>query len=212
MHYAIERQNQHLALEEKNLSLQLLARQLAAAQQKVEQLSTIDKLTQVHTRRHFDELFLEEWHRLTREQTPLSLIICDIEGLNAYNANFGQVAGNQCLQQMAKVLLRVVKRPADRVARFSGQQFIVLMPNTDLAGATHVADLIQAEMSTLDVYRDQDGLALNMGLASRIPCEDIAPSLLLEEVQSNPSPTQSQGRDSVPTQRATTVNPTVMVP
>ena len=189
--YALECQHHTLALEEKTLSLQLLARQLAAAQQKLEQLATVDELTQVHTRCHFDALLLEEWHRLSREQAPLSLIIGNVNRLNTFNHTFGRAAGDQCLQQIARILLRLVKRPADRVARYSGQQFAILLPNTDMTGATHVANLIQTELGALElppISAQGDCISLSLGIASRIPSEDIAPSLLLEEVKSNLHP------------------------
>ncbi|MGA9377514.1 MAG: diguanylate cyclase, partial [Phormidium sp.] len=94
-----------------------LYRQLKIANQELQKLANIDGLTQVANRRHFDEHLQQEWLRLRRDRSPLSLIFCDVDYFKLYNDTYGHLAGDECLQQIANKLQEVIKRPSDLVAR-----------------------------------------------------------------------------------------------
>ena len=113
---------------------------LQQANQQLTRLAALDGLTQIANRRRFDEYLETEWSRMCREDSPLALILCDIDYFKAYNDHYGHQAGDLCLKQVAKALKRVTKRPADLVARYGGEEFAMILPNTDLEGAQHVAD------------------------------------------------------------------------
>ncbi len=203
IHYALERQNLLLELDTKNQILQSLSTELDLVYQTVEQLTTIDELTQVNNRRCFDEVFLVEWNRLCRENQPLSLIICDIDQFKAYNEAHSQEAGDNCLRAVAQTIAKVAKRPADCVTRYGGDEFAIILPNTDLSGATQVAKAMQAAILSLKVPNREssicDHITLSLGVASQVPDEDIAPSLLIEAADRALYVAKQQGRDRIQT-------------
>ncbi|PZD72350.1 Phytochrome-like protein cph2 [Acaryochloris thomasi RCC1774] len=189
--YALERHQQYLELQSEKLKLQAITaalqhsnQQLEVTNQALEQLATIDELTQIYNRRRFDEVLWAEWRRLAREDSPLSLIMCDVDHFKAYNDTYGHPAGDACLQQVAAAIANIVQRPADLVARYGGEEFAFILPNTDLKGATHIAKDIQAAVQRLNLPHlassTGDQVTLSLGVASMIPHQDVSPVQLVE--------------------------------
>lgn len=147
--------------------------QLQEANQKLEQLANLDGLTQIANRRCFDQRIEAEWLRLGREQQPLSLIMLDIDAFKAYNDFYGHLAGDDCLTFIARAISQSVKRPADLVARFGGEEFVILLPNTDEAGAIQLAAHIQSLVAKLAIPHQQSGISefitVSLGIATLIP-------------------------------------------
>lgn len=189
--YALERHRQYLELQAEKLKLQAMTaalqqsnQQLEVTNKALEQMATIDELTQIYNRRRFDEALWTEWRRLAREDSPLSVIMCDVDHFKAYNDTYGHPAGDYCLQQVAAAIANVVRRPADLVARYGGEEFAFILPNTDLKGAAHIAKDIQAAVQRLDLPHTSsttgDQVTLSLGVASMIPHQDVAPVQLIE--------------------------------
>ena len=111
-------------------------------------MATTDGLTGLANRRHFDELMRREWQRCARSGSSIALLMADIDHFKRYNDSYGHPGGDACLQAVAKALTLVARRPADRVGRLGGEEFVVLLPDTDVAGgqevAEHAVKLIQA--------------------------------------------------------------------
>ena len=145
-----------------------LYQQLEAANQKLHQLASSDGLTQVANRR-----LAHEWERLTREQAPLSLILCDIDYFKEFNDTYGHQAGDRCLQEVAQALQKAIKRPADFVARYGGEEFVIILPNTPIKGAAQVAERIRKQVKALSVlpYTTQrfSCVTLSLGVAGWVP-------------------------------------------
>lgn len=110
-------------------------------------MATVDGLTQIANRRRFDQTLDHEWQRACRQQQFLGLILCDIDYFKPYNDNYGHLAGDDCLRQVAQVLQSVVRRPGDLVARYGGEEFVLLLPNTTPEGAMQVVERIQQDMA-----------------------------------------------------------------
>lgn len=121
-------------------------RTLAAS---LEMLAAIDPLTQVANRRRFDEALDTEWHRALRGRTPLSLILFDADFFKAYNDHYGHVAGDECLRRIASTMTAVARRPADLVARFGGEEFGLILPDTDATGAYVLAENLRQHVEKL---------------------------------------------------------------
>ncbi|NEN97465.1 MAG: diguanylate cyclase [Moorea sp. SIO3I7] len=81
----------------------------------------------------------------------MAIILIDVDSFKRYNDSYGHQNGDQCLQQIAQAIRDVVKRPADLVARYGGDEFAVLLPNTDASGATEVAHLIQKAVQGIKI-------------------------------------------------------------
>jgi diguanylate cyclase (GGDEF)-like protein len=98
-----------------------------------------DWLTGIANRRRFDGVLQREWRRCRRAGVPLSQLVIDVDYFKAYNDQFGHQQGDECLRQVAQILLDGVKRPGDLLARFGGEEFVCLLPEIGLAGVRSVA-------------------------------------------------------------------------
>ena len=117
----------------------------------LEDLSTQDGLTGIPNRRRFDDVFTQEFRRAQREQTPLGLVLADIDFFKAYNDRYGHLAGDECLCRVASVLACALRRPMDTLARYGGEEFAIVLPNTDLPGAATVAEGLRRAVESLDI-------------------------------------------------------------
>jgi diguanylate cyclase (GGDEF)-like protein/PAS domain S-box-containing protein len=115
---------------------------LREAYRAVEAMSLTDVLTGLANRRHFDRYLATEWRRSMRDNKPLSLLMLDVDLFKAYNDTYGHQQGDSCLKQIAEACMDVVSRAGDLVARFGGEEFVVVLPNTESEGALQVANEI----------------------------------------------------------------------
>jgi diguanylate cyclase (GGDEF)-like protein len=163
----------HLELRFLTRKVQEQAIALQQANQKLHRLANLDGLTEVANRRRFDEYFDQEWQRSGREQTPLSLILCDIDYFKNYNDHYGHQAGDACLRRVAKTISETLRRPADLVARYGGEEFAIILPNTPSEGAIHIAELLQLRMKQLEILHAQSRVnsyvTLSLGISSQVP-------------------------------------------
>jgi diguanylate cyclase (GGDEF)-like protein len=127
----------HLALKELTDELRRMAYQ--------------DGLTQVSNRRYFDEYLLRQQKLSQRSGSLFALLMFDIDFFKSYNDHYGHLAGDDCLRLVAKVLKQSVERPGDFVARFGGEEFAVVLPETDIAGAILVATKLLANVRELGI-------------------------------------------------------------
>ncbi|BAY17801.1 response regulator receiver modulated diguanylate cyclase [Nostoc sp. HK-01] len=150
-----------------------LQKQLEAANQELQRLVTIDGLTQVASRRRFEEYFSQEWQRMARDQLPLSLILCDVDYFKSYNDTYGHRAGDRCLQKVAQAIKDSVKRPADLVARYGGEEFAVILPKTEMQGAAILAEKICSVVRKLAIPHSNSQVSgyvtISAGVAADIP-------------------------------------------
>jgi diguanylate cyclase (GGDEF)-like protein len=162
----------------------LLKEQLEIANYKLEQLASLDGLTQIANRRSFDAWLQQEWLRLTREQDSLALLLCDIDFFKQYNDRYGHLTGDECLKQVANAIKQAAKRPADLAARFGGEEFAVILPNTDSHGASCVAQMIQDNLSKEAIAHENSQISglitLSIGIAATIPSAHQSPLHLIE--------------------------------
>ncbi|WP_419727847.1 GGDEF domain-containing protein [Lichenicola sp.] len=118
---------------------------------RLKDLIATDPLTGIGNRLALDREMLLEWKRARREQTPLSLIMIDIDLFKSFNDRYGHPAGDRCIAAVGATLAQQAKRPADVAARLGGEEFVVLLPNTEEAGASRVADRVLAAISALNL-------------------------------------------------------------
>lgn len=112
-------------------------------------LSLLDGLTGIANRRCFDERLEMEWRRAFRNARPLSLLMVDVDHFKRYNDHYGHAAGDQCLQQVAQALGYTLTRPGDVVARFGGEEFVCLLPETESSGAVAVGQMLERRVREL---------------------------------------------------------------
>ena len=156
-----------------------IANQLAIAiqqselYQQLEQLATLDGLTQIANRRYFDQYLDQEWKRSQREQISLSLLLLDVDHFKLYNDTYGHQAGDECLQKVAKAIRESLKRSSDLVARYGGEEFVVLLPNTKTEGAIQVAQDIHHSIQQLAIEHSRSSVSqfvtVSIGISTTIP-------------------------------------------
>ena len=106
----------------------------------LQQLLSTDALTGIANRRRFDAALSREWARAVHKHAPLSLLMIDVDHFKAYNDQHGHQQGDECLREVARVLVNAVHGPDALVARYGGEEFICLLPGVDEAGARNAAD------------------------------------------------------------------------
>jgi diguanylate cyclase (GGDEF)-like protein len=146
-------------------------------------LAQIDGLTGIPNRRQFDRQLDVQWRHCQRQQTPLSLILLDVDQFKRYNDHYGHLAGDRCLQIVARTLQQAVNRPLDLVARYGGEEFALILPGTDGDGAMQVAEKLVKAVAAQEIEHHATDAAgkvtVSAGAASIIPNRGITPQELL---------------------------------
>ena len=173
--------------------------QLAAANAQLAQLSTTDALTGIGNRRHFDERLANEWNRGARQQTPLALLLVDIDHFKLYNDHYGHVAGDHCLRLVAQALACCVRRADEMAARYGGEEFVLLLPGTSLEAARAVAQLCLDGIEALALPHagscTASALTVSIGVASMLPVAGADPSMLVDAADAALYRAKKEGRN-----------------
>ncbi|MDJ0736544.1 MAG: diguanylate cyclase [Nostocaceae cyanobacterium] len=163
--------------------------------------SRVDALTNISNRRCFDEYLNQEWQRYKREQKPLSLIICDIDYFAYYNYIYSQQIGDDCLIKVSQTINNCAKRAVDLVARYGGNEFTVILPNTDAEGVLHVAELIRSEIENLKIAHEQSKasqyITVSLGIATMIPTGNTEVESLMIAADQAFYQAKEQGRNCI---------------
>jgi len=151
----------------------LIAYIMLREQKELEALVRTDTLTGLLNRRAFMDAFELEMMRFARRRHPLCLMLLDVDHFKQVNDRYGHLAGDECLRRMATLIRERVTRPQDFVARFGGEEFVVVLFDTHLDGARHVAERIRSEVQQLQVQWETTLIPLttSIGLCSAIPDE-----------------------------------------
>ena len=128
-----------------------IERQLRDARRSLVATSRHDHLTGLLNRRGFDVAFHREVRRARRQGTALSLVSIDIDWFKAYNDTLGHPAGDKCLRLVACALRACLKRAGDAASRYGGEEFLIILPDTDLDGALAVAEKCRRALDGLDI-------------------------------------------------------------
>ncbi|NOQ17352.1 MAG: diguanylate cyclase [Methyloprofundus sp.] len=151
----------------------LRTEELEVSNQQLKDLSLSDSLTGLPNRRHFDQQLKLEWLQLLREAKPLSILVCDVDQFKSINDHYGHQYGDKCLQTIAETIMQVVLRPRDIPARIGGDEFVVLLPDTDTQGAELLAGKISAGVAQAAIQQAPDAqfdiVTLSIGVATLIP-------------------------------------------
>jgi len=149
----------------------------------LETLSMRDGLTGIPNRRRFDDCLGRAWRHAMRSATPLSLVMADIDCFKAYNDTYGHMAGDECLRAVARSLTGALKRPGDLAARFGGEEFALVLEETTLAGALHIAESIRTAVEALGLEHKgstaSEVVTVTLGAATAVPAPGQSPESLL---------------------------------
>ena len=151
---------------------------LKLVEEQLEYVSQHDALTGLSNRQHLEIFLQSEWQRAKRQKTPLGLIMADIDHFKAFNDRHGHLAGDRCLQRVGALLKGVARRPADLAARFGGEEFVLVLGNTDLDQTAEIAEAVREKVLALDLQCDGQRLTVSLGSISVIPSDGLPTDLI----------------------------------
>lgn len=148
------------------------------AEELLQRLATLDSLTGISNRRAFDISLREEWKRAQRGGYSISLMMIDVDVFKKYNDTYGHIKGDECLRQVAKTLKQDAQRPGDLVARFGGEEFVIVFSMQEDQQATLYAKKICRDIEALKIPHEKSDISnyvtVSIGVASIIPKRDIS--------------------------------------
>lgn len=169
----------------------------------LENLSSIDGLTGLINRRRLDEMLHLEWKRAVRESLPLSLVMVDLDHFKLYNDNLGHLAGDDCLKKIAQILMASTHRPTDFVSRFGGEEFLLILPDTDLEGALYIAETFSKNLENAKIPHKFSPISnlvtCSMGVATIIPTTQDSTESLIQAADQTLYQAKDQGRNCIRT-------------
>ncbi|NJK41028.1 MAG: diguanylate cyclase [Acaryochloridaceae cyanobacterium SU_2_1] len=163
-----------------------------------------DSVTQVAIRSRFDARLAKEWQRLAGKQQPLSLILCEIDGFNQYRKHHGDLACNHCLSQVLRVISANIERPANLVARYQGDMFVILLPQTSLDEAACLAKKVRLRVKALkladqhqpigsDPISAVHSVTISLGVGTLLPSSQWSPLNLIASAEASLRQAQATG-------------------
>lgn len=169
----------------------------------LENLSSIDGLTGLPNRRRLDEVLHLEWKRAVRKSIPISLVMVDIDHFKLYNDNLGHLAGDDCLKQVAHILSASTQRPTDFSSRFGGEEFLLILPDTDLEGALYIAESFRKKLKNAKIPHQfspiSDLVTCSMGVATTTPLVQDNPESLIQAADQTLYQSKDRGRNCIST-------------
>ena len=163
-----------------------------------QKLASIDALTTLHNRRYFDSHLAKLWEQHKEKKMPLSIILCDVDYFKLYNDYYGHPTGDKCLQKVSQGILDAV-RTTDLAARFGGEEFIVVLPNSNPAATMQVAQRICEQIRSLNIEHNTSKIAksvtVSCGSASIVPDKSLSPKSLLEKADQALYKAKQEGRN-----------------
>jgi diguanylate cyclase (GGDEF)-like protein len=169
-------------------------------QDELRALTITDPLTGLHNRRHFDIVCATEWERARRDHRPLTVLFMDVDYFKSYNDYHGHRAGDDCLAAVGKIVGQSLQRPADVAARYGGDEFVILLPDTYTDGALDVARRILAAIGALNIPHGASRfgrVTSSIGVAHLVPMPNLTAQELLERADRALYAAKQAGRNGV---------------
>jgi diguanylate cyclase (GGDEF)-like protein len=153
-------------VQERTLELEIALRELSDTNRELQEKNTLDALTGIRNRSYFDKKYQAEVRRSRREQTQLSIVMIDIDHFKRVNDQYGHLVGDECIKTVANTLNKALKRPSDDVCRYGGEEFALILPNTDLEGALVLVEKLRAEIEKTSIQTDN--LSINITISAGV--------------------------------------------
>ena len=191
------------AQQEANLQLESKVAQrteeLAKANAVLQEMSNSDALTGLRNRRYLDNYLEREITRCFRYQHSISVILLDIDHFKQFNDRFGHHVGDDCLRMVAEQLRHCVARDSDVVGRYGGEEFCIVLPETEMEGARAVAERVRRRIAETPfrVANENITITISAGVTSAIPTSSDQESYLLQRADEGLYQSKHDGRNRV---------------
>lgn len=164
----------------------------------LERLASIDPLTEIPNRRRIEDVLRTEWNR-ARQVHSVSVFMIDIDYFKKFNDHYGHLAGDDCLRNVARSLHTTISRSGDFIGRYGGEEFVVVLAETDLEGAVTVAEKLRCQVESLNIphilSETAEVVTVSIGGAVTIPQNDLSPLALLQKADENLYEAKNRGRN-----------------
>ncbi|MDN6854981.1 diguanylate cyclase [Pseudomonas sp. CAN2814] len=150
----------------------------------LQKLSQQDGLTGLYNRRYFDRQLQSEWRRLRRADAPLAVLMLDVDHFKRFNDCLGHLAGDDALRRVASCLQECLQREGDVACRYGGEEFVIILTDTDPDGAGHVAARVHQRVAELGIAHpaaELGRLTVSIGVAIATPGQDAEPDQLIAQ-------------------------------
>jgi len=175
--------------------------QLKLTRDALDQAARLDSLTQIYNRREFDRVIDMEWRRCARSHAEISLLMIDIDYFKKYNDRYGHLAGDGCIRMLAQTMKDSTDRVGDLVCRYGGEEFAVLLPDTNANGALRVARNIQRKVTALNIAHETSDVAehvtLSIGCFTLVPAQGSNSLALIAGADERLYKAKNSGRDCI---------------
>lgn len=199
--HALERDERRLYLL--TLSQQYVLKQLEDARLRLQTMSRIDALTGLFNRRHFHDYVQEVWHRAQHDGEDVAIVMLDVDHFKLFNDRHGHQAGDDCLVMVGQAIKACLRQPGDMLARFGGEEFIAVLPRTDLGTAQAVAERVRQAVAALRIPHEASSAAavvtVSVGVASWVVQPGQVVATLLKAADDALYRAKKDGRNRVAT-------------
>lgn len=187
------------SIQEDHSKLEVTTTKLRRANKKLENVSYTDVLTGLHNRRYFNYIYERELKRAKRSKSYITFMMLDIDYFKQYNDTYGHIEGDRALQSVAKTLKDILKRPSDYIFRLGGEEFGLLLSDTDesnsAALAREICDTIKAKEIVHEGSLVSEYLTLSIGVVCCIADEALDDEVLISRADEMLYEAKESGRD-----------------
>ena len=188
-------------LQEEQEKVRRANQELNERNEELKGLAEFDDLTKIPNRRMFEQELKRGWRRMVRTSRPLTLLLCDVDNFKAFNDTYGHQSGDECLAKVARAVQDSARRPGDYAARYGGEEFAVILQDTGIEGAQHVAERICQTVRNLAIVHAGSTVAktvtISVGAASIQPTHEREPQALVRKADECLYQAKGEGRNRV---------------
>jgi diguanylate cyclase (GGDEF)-like protein len=188
----------HIDTEKQLLNAKIEAEGLA---DNLSKLSVEDSVTGITNRRGFDEFLTNTWNRAIRNNSPVSLMMCDVDYFKNYNDHYGHPSGDEVLRKIAHTIASRSRKGSDLAARYGGEEFAIILADTNLDAAYIVAEKIRSAILQLEIPHEKSSaskyLTISIGVVSMLPVRGQNWSSLVEQADQALYAAKEAGRNTV---------------
>ncbi|WP_441003216.1 diguanylate cyclase [Pseudocolwellia agarivorans] len=186
-------------VQERTLELNIALQELEEANKELEEKNTLDELTGLYNRRYYDQKIVAEYRRSRRNLTPLSLVVIDIDHFKNVNDTHGHIVGDKCLVWVAKKIKDILGRVTDLGCRYGGEEFCLILPETDTKGAISLAETLRTSICS-EIFVDGDQkipITISCGISTYWQQPDITPTEIFDAADQALYKAKDNGRNQV---------------